>query len=237
MDKVSIIIPTYNRFKFLLNTIKSIQQQSYTNIEIIVINDCSTEQDYYNYKFDDIIMVHLDKNSKNIFGYTCIAYVRNRGIQISTGKYIAFCDDDDTWFPDKIQKQINAMKKTGCNMSSTEGLFGVGIYNPNKSYKSYNSKRFYNKLQDIYKKKQSTLLINGFPDIWDSKFLKIHNCMITSSVIIEKDILDKINNFKNMKPPGEDYDCWLRALEYTNSVYVKDICFYYDAGHGFGKNY
>ena len=35
----------------------------------------------------------------------------------------------------------------------------------------------------------------------------------------------------------EDYDCWLRALEHTNSVYVKDICFYYDAGHGHGQNY
>ena len=55
--------------------------------------------------------------------------------------------------------------------------------------------------------------------------------------MLEKTILDKINNFKNMKPPGEDYDCWLRALEYTDSVYVKDICFYYDNGHGDGKNY
>jgi hypothetical protein len=61
--------------------------------------------------------------------------------------------------------------------------------------------------------------------------------MICSSVLIEKEILDKINNFKNKKPPGEDYDCWLRALEHTNSVYITDICFYYDLGHGYGQQY
>ena len=68
-------------------------------------------------------------------------------------------------------------------------------------------------------------------------FLKIHNCVICSSVIIEKDILDKINNMNHVKNGQEDYDCWLRALHHTNSVYVKDICFYYDNGHGYGRNY
>lgn len=46
MDKVSVIIPTYNRFKYLLNTIKSIKEQTYLNIEIIVVNDKSTEKEY-----------------------------------------------------------------------------------------------------------------------------------------------------------------------------------------------
>jgi hypothetical protein len=80
-------------------------------------------------------------------------------------------------------------------------------------------------------------LDNGFPDIWSLDFLKISNCVVYSSVVIEKDILDKINNFKNMPNGLEDYDCWLRALEHTDSVYVKDICFYYDNGHGEGQNY
>ena len=66
--------------------------------------------------------------------------------------------------------------------------------------------------------------------------MKIHNCVITSSVLIEKTILDKINNM-NCIPYEEDYDCWLRALENTDSVYINDICFYYDNGHGDGQNY
>jgi len=49
--------------------------------------------------------------------------------------------------------------------------------------------------------------------------------------------LDKINNFKFVKNGQEDYDCWLIALQHTDSVYVKDICFYYDGGHGDGQNY
>ena len=58
-----------------------------------------------------------------------------------------------------------------------------------------------------------------------------------NTVISYLHILNKIYNFKNMKLPGEDYDCWLRALKYTNSVYVNDVCFYYDNGHGDGRNY
>ena len=179
----------------------------------------------------------MDQNSKQKFGYACAGYVRNKGIEISTSKYIAFCDDDDIWFPKKIELQLKAMKKSGCKMSSTDGLFGKGIYNINKNYKKYNAERFYKTLQNIYRRKNSGLLKNGFPKIWSLGFLKIHNCVICSSVLMEKNILDKINNFKNMKPPGEDYDCWLRALEHTNSVYVNDVCFYYDGGHGDGRNY
>ncbi len=40
-----------------------------------------------------------------------------------------------------------------------------------------------------------------------------------------------------MKPPGEDYDCWLRALNYTDSIYINDVCVYYDSGHGDGRHY
>jgi glycosyltransferase involved in cell wall biosynthesis len=239
MERVSIIIPTFNRFSFLLNTIRSIKLQTYDNIEIIVVNDCSTENEYYEYKWKDneINIIHLETNSKNIFGFACAAYVRNKGIEISSGKYIAFCDDDDIWFPSKIELQLNAMKKTGCKMSSTDGLIGNGVYDSNTVYKKYNAEHYFNTLKNIYKEKNSNFLDNGFPEIWDIHFLKIHNCMICSSVLMEKDILDKINNFKHDKTGSEDYNCWLRALEYTNSVYIQDVCFYYDSGHGHGQNY
>jgi len=239
MEKVSVIVPTFNRFKYLLNTIKSIKSQTYANFEIIVINDCSTENEYYEYNWEEngIIIMHLLDNSKNIFGFPCAAYVRNQGIENTTGKYIAFCDDDDIWFPKKLELQINAMKKNKCKMSSTDGLIGAGIYDIKKKYKKYNAEQYFNQLKGIYKRRGSNLLNKGFPDIWTLDFMKIHNCMICSSVVIEKEILNKINNFKNMKPPGEDYDCWKRALNHTNSVYVKDICFFYDNGHGNGRLY
>ena len=232
MDKVSVIIPTYNRFKYLLNTLQSIKNQTYKNIEIIIVNDGSTQKEYYDYNWSDIKIIHLKSNSKTIFGY-----VRNQGINISTGKYIAFCDDDDIWFPQKISLQIDSMTINNCKMSSTDGLSGNGIYDPNKIYKKYNAEECYNEIQNIYKSKGSSLLDNGFPSIWTLDFIKIHNCIICSSVLIEKEILNLINNFKNVKPPGEDYDCWLRALEYTNCVYIEEICFYYDNKHADGQNY
>lgn len=237
LDKVSVIIPTYNRFSYLLNAINSVKSQSHSNIEIVVVNDCSSQREYYNHDWSDIKIIHLEKNSRELFGFACAAYVRNKGIEASTGKFIAFCDDDDIWLPKKLELQLNAMKKAGCKMSSTDGFVGHGVYNNNIAYKKYNSENCYNTLQNIYRSRGSSLLENGFPEIWSLDFLKIHNCMICSSVIIEKVILDKINNFKIMPPPGEDYDCWLRALEFTNSVYVSDACFYYDDGHGDGRNY
>ena len=135
MEKVSVIIGTFNRFKYLLNTIESVKKQTYSNLEIIVINDRSTQEEYYNYNWDtnNITIIHLEQNSKQIFGYPCVGYVRNKGIERSTGKYIAFCDDDDIWFPKKIELQLNAMEKSGCKMSSTDGLYGKGIYECKKN--------------------------------------------------------------------------------------------------------
>ena len=237
MEKVSIIIPTYNRFNYLQNAINSIKNQTYKNIEIIVINDCSTQKEYYDNDWGDIKIINLKENSKNIFGYACAGFVRNQGINIAEGKYIAFCDDDDIWFPNKLEFQINAMNKSKCKMSSTDGIIGRGVYNSNKVYEKYNAEHYFIKLQNIYKRKGSNLLDNGFPEIWTRDFIKIHNCIICSSVIIEKEVLNKINNFKNKKPPGEDYECWLRVLEHTDSVYISEICFYYDNNHGNGRNY
>ena len=106
-DKVSVIIPTYNRFKYLLNSINSVRKQTYTNIEIIVINDCSTQQEYYTHNFgSDVKIIHLIKNSRFVTDFPCTGYVRNKGIEISTGEYIAFLDDDDIWLPNKLEIQI-----------------------------------------------------------------------------------------------------------------------------------
>jgi glycosyltransferase involved in cell wall biosynthesis len=236
MEKVSIIIPTYNRFKFLLNAIQSVREQTYTNIEIIVINDCSTEKEYYEYDFGkDIKIIHLDKNSKVILGNSSAGHVRNFGINVATGDYIAFLDDDDQWFPKKLELQLMKMKETGCKMSCTAGFFGHGVYDKNKTYKTITSDTDFNVMRYIYSLRDYDI-DDGYPEIWNLDFLNIHNCCITSSVIVTKDLVKKVGFMKPIRF-GEDYDYWLRVLEHTDCVYVKDVCFYYDLKHGDGINY
>jgi len=239
VELVSVIIPSFNRFKFLMNAIKSIKSQTYSNIEIIVINDCSSEKEYYEYDWENngINIIHLETNSREIFGYICVGYVRNMGINKASGKYIAFCDDDDVWLSNKLELQINAMVHTGCKMSSTEGFFGYGIYDSDKSYSKYNSEAHIDILKNVYK--DTNFLDNGFPEIWTKDFIKIHNCVICSSVVIDKCLLNNINNMRRISIAAlipEDYDCWIRATEYTNLAYIKEPCVYYDGDHGYGLN-
>lgn len=236
---VSVVIPSYNRFKFVLNTIKSVKEQTYKNIEIIIVNDGSTEKEYYEHDWNNqgVIIVHLPENSKTRFGYVSSGYVRDTGIQKSKGKYVAFCDDDDIWFPRKIEEQLKAMADNNCKMCATDGMIGNGIYNPNYIYPKYNGEHFYEILKNIYRYKGSDLLSSGFPKIWTFEFLSVHNCIICSSVIIDRDILIKVGCFQKVKNGREDYDCWLRALQHTNCIYINDAHFYYDNCHGTGQNY
>jgi glycosyltransferase involved in cell wall biosynthesis len=189
MHKISVIIPTYNRFNYLLNAINSVRNQTYKNIEIIIINDCSTQKEYYEYNFwDDIKILHLKENSKNIFGYACAAYVRNEGIKISEGEYIAFLDDDDIWFSDKLELQIKHMTENGIKMSCTDGLIGYGSYKLNTNYEIMLNEKYYELFKNVYKIEGDDILINGYPKIWNKNLLKVRNLCICSSVIIEKKI-------------------------------------------------
>ena len=237
MEKITAIIPTYNRFKYLIHNLHFIKNQTYSNLEIIIVNDCSSEKEYYehNWEKEGVIIIHLPERTKEMFGYSCVGYVRNIGIDRASGKYIAFCDDDDTWLPNKLELQMKAMMSTDCKMSCTDGLYGSGLYNPSKKYKRYNAEHHYKTLQRKYKP-HGDLLAKGFPQIWTYRFIKIHNCIINSSVVVEKDILIEAGKIPNDKR-GQDYKAWLNCIKYTNCVYVDDICFYYDSNHGSGSNH
>ena len=240
-DKVSVIIPSYNRFSFLLNAIDSIKNQTYKNIEIIVVNDGSNQLEYYNNQIKNVIFLHQKQNSKQIFGFSNINYIRNIGIKHSTGKYIAFLDDDDYWLQNKIELQINSMKNTDCKMSSSDGYMAHGIYNNNTTYEKYNKDICFEGIKNKYKKNNAEYYFNNnnndFPDIWTLDFIKIHNCIITSSVIFEKELIQKVGLMPEVKPPAEDHKMWLKLLSVTDCVYIKEPCFSYDMNHGDGRNY
>ena len=106
MDKVSVIIPIHNSSKYILQCINSVINQTYNNLEIIIVDDKSEDNSL------DIIKSIHDKRIniiklKNNLG---VAKARNKGIDAATGKYICFLDSDDYWYPEKIEKQIKFIK-------------------------------------------------------------------------------------------------------------------------------
>jgi glycosyltransferase involved in cell wall biosynthesis len=103
---VSVIIPTYNRANYLKKSIQSVVSQTIKDIEIIVINNYSTDNtlEVINSFYDQRIQIINFKNDG------VIARSRNKGLVQSTGKYIAFLDDDDIWCPDKLELQIKYLE-------------------------------------------------------------------------------------------------------------------------------
>jgi len=235
---VTVIIPTYNRFDYLLKAIQSVRNQNYKNIELIIVNDCSSQSEYYNYKFENCIVINLDKNSKKRFGHASPGgYQRTQGMKIASGEYIAFLDDDDYWLPDKLEKQISTMEETKCLISCTDGYYGAGLYDPTKKYIIYNKEKWQNCIRGIYNRKgKGELMKDGFPKIWTKEFVNVHNCSIASSVVIHRSLIEKIGYFGNgLWAP--DYEYWKRAINHSNLVYLDEPLLYWDSGHGDGQNY
>ena len=100
---VSIIMPSYNTANYIAESINSVLAQQYANWELIIIDDCSTDNtDSVVYPFLSDQRIRFLKNDSN-YG---AAYSRNRALREANGKWIAFLDSDDLWDSDKLKKQI-----------------------------------------------------------------------------------------------------------------------------------
>jgi teichuronic acid biosynthesis glycosyltransferase TuaG len=116
-DLVSIIMPTYNCGNFIGGSLDSVISQTYKNWEIIIVDDCSTDDTEgvvkkYSLIDDRIKYYKLKKNSG-------AAVARNKAVDIANGTYIGFLDSDDLWFPEKLKKQISFMEQNKCSFSCT----------------------------------------------------------------------------------------------------------------------
>ena len=106
-DLVSVVIPTYNREKELEVSVKSVLHQTYDNLEVIVIDDCSTDNtEEMLSKINDGRVTYI-RNEQNMGP----AVSRNRGARLAKGEFIAFHDSDDEWYPDKLSKQMKVFAK------------------------------------------------------------------------------------------------------------------------------
>lgn len=113
---VSVIMPSWNTSNFIAESIQSVIDQTYENWELIIVDDCSTDNT------DEVVAGFTDKriryfkNEKN----SGAALSRNRALREARGEWIAFLDSDDIWSPEKLEHQINFMNKHGYTLSYTE---------------------------------------------------------------------------------------------------------------------
>ncbi len=117
-DLVSIITPTWNCGRFIEETIRSVQAQTYTNWEMIIADDCSTDNTR------EVIAPYLAQDKR--IRYICndknsgAAVTRNYALREAKGRWIAFLDSDDLWMPEKLERQIRFMEENGYSFSGTE---------------------------------------------------------------------------------------------------------------------
>lgn len=116
-DKVTIVTPTWNSAKYIRETIASVQAQTYQNWEMIIVDDCSTDNTVELVK--NIVKrdsrIRLIEQNEN----QGAAIARNIAVQNGTGRYVAYLDSDDRWKPEKLDKQVQFMKNKGCSFSCT----------------------------------------------------------------------------------------------------------------------
>lgn len=216
MVLVSIIIPTFNRWSYLKRAIDSVLNQTFTDFECIIIDDCSTQTEYMtNIICDDhrVVLIRLDQNLRAKYNARhAQGLTRNEGIKIAQGEYLAFLDDDDWWEPDKLEIQIKEINKHTVHMCSSNTY--------------------------LHRKGKCKLyfpISKGIPQIITSKLNSRTNLIINSSVVIKKDLVNNVGGFRLII--YEDYDLWKRVMQFTNCVYIQHPLVHYDGDHGDGTYY
>jgi len=200
MPLVSVVIPTRNRIDLLVRSIHSVINQTFTDWEIIVVDDASTDATESIMSEKKSNQIHYFRLNQKSGG----AVARNFGINNSNGELVAFLDDDDEWMPEKLQKQIDCMtqdKQLGICYTGRETIrkgnliFGIG--------KNYSFK---------YPPKE-----NQFKAIMSDNFIGI-----TSSVMIPRTILKEINGFDESLPCLQDYDLYIRIMKKWNAAGINE---------------
>ena len=189
--QISVIIPTYNRKHTLPRALDSVLAQSFQPFEIIVIDDGSTDGtfEWIISEYPSIKLIEPFNGPKPLKGYSPngVSAARNAGTKVAKGDWIALLDSDDEWLPDKLAKQVQALKENPeilfCHTNEIWIRHGVRV-NQMKKHQKYGGMIF-EKCLDI--------------------------CRISpSSSLFHKSILDDIGLFDEKLKVCEDYDLWLR---------------------------
>lgn len=192
-ELVSVIMPAYNAEKTLAMAVDSVLSQTYKNLELIIINDCSKDEtqliaERYAEKDKRVFVLRNEKNSG-------VSITRHNGVQMAKGKWIAFLDSDDAWTPNKLEKQFEVQKKNNAKLVFTGSAF----------------------MDQDGNRKEWILHV---PERIGYKKLLKQNLISNSSVLIEKELYQKHEVIgDNMH---EDFACWLKILRTGEVAYGVD---------------
>jgi len=194
--QVSVIVLTYNRARLVTETIDSILKQSFRDFELIVVDNCSTDAT------EQVIGGYTDKRIcyfRNDNGGV-IAVNRNYGLSQARGEYIAFCDDDDLWLPEKLEKQVAEFGK--------DSRLGIVCTNALR----------FNETGDLGSYHREKLSGDDFA----LGSLLRSNPIICSSVLVRKSVIDDIGIFDTNPAilTAEDGELWMRITHKYRVKYI-----------------
>lgn len=188
MPKISVVIITYNREKYLKEAIESVLEQSLRDFELIIIDDASTDRTpeiIKDYSSRDPRVKYF-RNEKNLG----ISKSRNIALKMAQGKYVAVLDSDDLWLDfDKLKKQYNFLEG---NLSAGFVLAGTGVVVIDESGREL--KRYFNPLTDASIRRE----------------ILLRNPIAHSSAMFLKEAVVNLGGYDETLKIGEDYDLWLR---------------------------
>ncbi len=193
MAFLSIIIPTFNRCGLLNRALNSVFKQTYSDYEVIVIDDGSTDgtAEMLQKNFTGIRYMFQPNNG--------VSASRNKGLELAKGGWIAFLDSDDEWLPQKLEKQISLLKgKPDYKVCHTEEMWIRNGIRVNQMKK--------------HKKTGGWIFPQCLPLC----------AMSPSSILIHHSVFDCIGNFDTSLPACEDYDLWLRITAKYPVLYLEE---------------
>lgn len=207
MSKVSIIIPAYNKYHYTRETIESILNQTYKNIEIIVINDGSTDLTYQLENEYNNSIKYIYTNNKGA------SAARNIGILKATGEYLAFIDCDDVYKPEKIKESIDALK----NNSSFDFVY-TDVYFIDKNGNKIDQKS-YTKDHPGSGYIAKRILLSDFT-------------ITNSTLVLRKSCINRISSFDEKIFIAADRDFMLRLAINFKGLYLSNKLTGYRVGSG-----
>lgn len=196
---VSIIVPTFNRPHLVGNAIQSILNQTYPNVEIVVVNDCGSP-------VEDII---FNFNTNNSIAYTRLAKnaglaaARNTGIRMAKGEFIGYLDDDDLFYPDHVETLVSFLQANKAQVAYTDAYMACQSIS-----------------NGIWETKERKLI---YSSDFNNDIILIRNLFPVLCIIHEKQCIDTVGGFDESLKTHEDWDLWIRMSRQYRMHHIKKI--------------